>query len=301
MLGVLVCLLAVGTASGSAPSVAPDGQADYTLTTEQSTPFPPRTFTFQSQPYTVSKVAQVDAGDSLTVHAGAPDDGAYRLLLYNTDRQIVTARRGSGDGTFTLDLSGYDPGSYMLTLYDGGDYLAFHPVLVRGYAVDRPRVQPAGEGELRVATAVSPLGDSAEAFTNVSVVVANESHTVFEQNADRTGGAYEATVSTTALAPGTYHLYVGVRGSDESFGRDELLGVTSTQFRVGADGTATGVGTATPTGSAATPTATESPTASTGQPSPTPTTQPGFGAPTLLLALGAFALALVGRGVARRR
>lgn len=275
--GVLLCLFAVTTAVGGAPSaVVDDGPPGYTITSEESMQFPPRSFAFQSQEYTVSKVAQLDVGGSLTVRARTPSDDPYRILLYNTDRQIVTAQRGAGDETFTFDFTEYDPGSYMLTLYQDGDYLAFHPVLIRGYAVGQPQID-AEDGSMRVAAGIDQLGDRAGGFTNVSVVVANESHTFFEQDAEQAGETYEATAPTDSLDPGTYHVYVGVRGMEKSFGRDELLGFSSTRVRVAPNGSVTRLGPAAP-GRTPTQTVAESNTGPANPKSPTPrTTQPGFG------------------------
>ena len=154
----------------------------------------------------------------------------------------------------------------------------------------------ATDSGIRVAADINQLKESME-FTNVSVVVANESHTFFEQNARRVNGTYATTVPTAQLDTGLYHVYVGVRGTEESFGRDELLGFSSTRIRVTSDGSVQQVTSTAPTDDPQT-TVTDhrGDPGSTDDVAETPdgTAQPGFGALVTLVCVLGVAL-IVGR------
>ena len=211
---VLALSLSAALAAASGYHVSSDGATD----------IPERTVEVQQQTHTIDSMVRARAGDRVTVSVDAPDE-VYRLHIRNSDERIVASKPGRGSGTFTYDLSGYEPGSYAIMPDADGVYQDVLPLLVSGYevTVDAPSTAERGaqvEVSLdvsRVDTAVPP------APAKVQVVLAGGGETRTVEAAASASG-YVATVDTSALDAGEYTLYGIAQGNEETSGRQELLG-----------------------------------------------------------------------------
>lgn len=214
----LVLLVVV---AGLAALAAADG---YVVSSPDATAVPERTVDVSGESHTIDELIIADPGENLTTDVSAPDE-VYRLHVRNSDERIEASKRGSGSGTFSFDLDGYEPGSYAVAPNADGTYRDVLPVLVQGYAVDANApgtVGPSEEAEVTVeVTATDQRVPGSPA--RVQVVVANdaETHTV---EATQSESAYVATVDASELSTGDYTLYGVVQGENQAFGRQEMLG-----------------------------------------------------------------------------
>jgi len=214
---VAVPVMTAGTSASAA------GQ--YEISIEGSVETPARTVTFQDRTHEVSAVGVADPGEAITVDVTAPDE-SYRVYVYNGDEQIVESKQGRDDGTFSFDLSNYDPGTYVITAYYDGHYEAIYPVVVRGYdvRVDHPGSVTAGES-VEVTAELTETTDTA-APDSVEVALADADSSVNVTATRESDSTYTATVPTDGLEPGTYDLYAGVRTTDTAFGERAIVGVS---------------------------------------------------------------------------
>lgn len=272
-LAVLCVLLvaAVGT-----PALAGPGE---TLTIENSLDVPDRVATYDGTNYTISAVRRADPGDTIRVSTTVVESDSYRVHIRNRKDDLVdSSNRLTENTTVSFNLTGYDPGTYLVGLNQDGSYRAIQPLVVRGFAVAATVPSEAQTGsEITVSADITRLRGSDD--PTVQAVVGNDSHVV-RVNATLRDGRYEATVSLDSLSPGTYAGYVVVRGPDRAFGEPELLGVSDrTDLDVTASDTGgtgsggTGGGTGGSGGTGATPSG-PTPTSSTESPTTTPTVSP---------------------------
>lgn len=237
--------------------------ASYDLTVSGSVDTPSRTVTFDGDTYQVSGVATAKPGETLSVDVTAPSETDYRVNLYNSDRQIQAQRPGTGTSDVQFDLTGYEPGSYMLLLSKDGDYKTIFPVVVSGYeiTVEAPSTATVGES-VTVAVTLTQITD-VEDPNAVTVVVTNATHTQRVTATHQDAATYRATISLHDVSPGEYRVYAVVEGTDSAFtkNRNELLGVSDAT-------TLTVTGRDTPS---TTKTDGQTPTTATTTPSPTDT------------------------------
>lgn len=217
-IGVLAIVCVVASAAVLA-------QSGYAITSPDSSPVPERSFGLQGENHTVDSRISVTPGTEISVDVAAPDE-VYRVYLYNGDQQIVDRQRGEGDGSYTFDLTGYEPGSYAITTHsrETDQHEAVMPVLVEGYdvAVEGPS-SVRDEESFDVTITVSD-GAASDAPPSVSAVLASddEEYTVAADGGD---GEYTASVAASDLEASEYTVYGVVQGPDEAFDQDELLGL----------------------------------------------------------------------------
>jgi hypothetical protein len=223
---VSICIVLLLVSLGAPFVTAAD--SDYDLALDDTVETPPRTVTLEGDEHTVSAVGRAAPGDTLSVSVTAPSDSSYRVLLYDGDRRIVDSKNGNGAQTVRFDLSGYEPSSYMLAVYENGDYKDVHPLVVEGYDVS---VDAPSEAETGSEITVTVNGDKTEDVEDphaVNVIVANTDQSIRATATEQSGSTYEATISLDELPAGEANVYAVVRGDDSAFtdDRKELLGVS---------------------------------------------------------------------------
>ncbi|WP_135534923.1 hypothetical protein [Halostella pelagica] len=229
---VAIVLIAATILAVPAHTTADTGPSDhelapdrYEMTVSDAIETPVRTVTLQETDHEISSLTVVDPGESVSVSVSGPNE-TYRVYLYNGDEQIVSERRGDGDGSFTFDLSGYDPGSYMLAVQQDGYYRTVHPVVVRGYEVTVDAAEEVTVGDdLTVTANVSRIAD-APSPDSVEVTVVDDETTVRASATQTSEGTYTASVSTGDIGTGEYSLYAGVRSDDPAFGERAVVGIS---------------------------------------------------------------------------
>ncbi|QLG63861.1 hypothetical protein [Halorarum salinum] len=218
---ILACVLGGVLAAGGV-GAAPE----YGLSVAGSVDTPNRTVPVDGEEFAVSEVASVEPGDALDVEVTAPDEGPYELLLYDSERRIVTRADAAAGERTELETDGFEAGAYLLVLRDGETVRAVHPVVIDGYdvEVDAPGAAEAGT-ETSVAVSVAP-GQSTGSPDRVTVVAWNGEETV-SAVADRQGdGRYVATLDLADLDPGEYTLVATAHGERVVYGRQEPLGTS---------------------------------------------------------------------------
>ncbi|SFR87014.1 hypothetical protein SAMN05216559_0296 [Halomicrobium zhouii] len=221
----LTALLAVVVVVSLAPAAG--AQSGFEISSADTTPVPERTETVGGNTFTIDSTIRADEGDTVTLDVTAPNDDNYRLHVRNSENQIIDQPKGTGDESFTFDLSNYEYGSYAFAVYDlqTGDYQKVQPLLVSGYdvSVDAPgSVSSDGSAEVTVdLTETAASGDPA----NVQVIAA-QGDTTETFDASGGDGEYTATVDGGALEEGDYTVYAVAQGDEEAFGRSELLGLS---------------------------------------------------------------------------
>ena len=188
---------------------------------------PDREVSFLGSSYKISQVAQRDPGDILTASISGPDR-KYVLYLYNSNKQAVGFRQGSGEGQYSFDLSGRTPGSYSLALYrrDTGEFDAIYPIVVRGYDVKLTIPSEAKKNsKINATVSVEKIAGS-KSIDSVEVAIADDTATVRVDAEKKAANTYEKSISLSKLDPGNYQAYAAVRGTKESFDKKERLGIS---------------------------------------------------------------------------
>jgi hypothetical protein len=223
---VIGCLVAGGAVSA----------ADRGVTVEGAMEIPERTVTVGGESYRVSSLARVSRGDALRVRTNGVDEAGSRVYLHDARGAVVDQRyvAPSGDGAVVFDTSGYEPGSYVLSLYHDGTYADPLPVVVPAYdvSVDTPAADPDGDEAGTVSVELTER-EPGHAVRRVTVVVSNATATR-RYPASRVDGEYVVGLDELRLAPGTYSAYAVVtNGNDAPGPTDEVIGISdSSRFDV---------------------------------------------------------------------
>lgn len=201
------------------------GVQGYDLSVAGSVDTPDRTIPVDGHQFTVTEVASVAPNGTLAVDVAAPDDGEYELLLYDSDRRIVTSVDAHANGSHEIQTDGLEPGSYLLVLRDD-EVRAVHPVVVDGYAVDVDAPDAAQTGtSTRVVVSVDGVQSSGEPH-RVTVVASNGEETVSAVAEREADGRYVAALDLADVPPGEYAVLASVHGEEEVHGRQEPLGLS---------------------------------------------------------------------------
>jgi len=201
----------------------------YSIAPVDSVGVPERTVDLQGTTYTVDTTARVRPNGTATVDVTAPDE-VYRLYLYDSDERIVASKRGEGNETFSVDLDGFEPGSYLVSAYarDSGKHEAIEPLLISAYTLtlDSPD-SVAPDSGFGVAVGVTRVAADRDPAL-VRVVLANGTETT-TVTATRDGERYVANVRPETLTAGDYRVYALAQSETEAFGRKELVGLSDPQ------------------------------------------------------------------------
>jgi hypothetical protein len=219
LVGLLVTAAALGVALTPVTAAS-----HFQIAADDSQPVPEQSVEFRDTTYVVDSVIVANSGAEINVSVSGPDD-AYRVYIYNSDEQLVDSRATVGNDTFTFNLTGYETGSYAVTVYQAGDYEAFEPLVVEGYEVSVDTSErTATDRSLSISVGVERNGSDEDPAGIKAVVASGERDVVV--NATGSNGEYTATVETGALKAGNYTVYGVVQGEKQVFGRNEILGVS---------------------------------------------------------------------------
>ncbi|WP_246988321.1 hypothetical protein [Halorientalis marina] len=206
------------------------GQSEeYDISVDGSIDTPDREITFEGDSYHVSAVKQADSGDTATVNVEAPSDRLVKVLLYNSDRQIVEQKTLSeaGSGSVSFDLSSISTGSYMFVVQHSGETQAVHPLVIRAYDVSMTAPSEATTDEtIELSATLTQL--QSESMSGVEFVILNDAQTL-RVDATGDGDSYQATADLSSLDAGTYSVYATVRGTEEVEGNKVRLGLSQPQ------------------------------------------------------------------------
>ncbi|QLH76883.1 hypothetical protein HZS55_06005 [Halosimplex rubrum] len=215
LIGVILVMIA------SAPVL---GTNHFQISSEDAESVPERSFEFQDTTHQLDSVIQANSGDEITVSVGGPDE-VYRVYIYNSEEQIVDSKRGDGNGTFTFELTDYEPGSYSVTVYQDGDYEAIEPLIVQGYdvTIDAPE-QVTADDDMSLQISVEQTTAESTPHTVKAIIATDEDEVVV--NATDSNRGYTAEVPGGTLDSGSYTVYGLVQGDNQAFGRNEGLGMS---------------------------------------------------------------------------
>lgn len=201
--------------------------ATYELTAQRTVDTPDRSITVDGQSFTITELARLSPGEDLVLETSAPTGATYSIYLYDADRRIVaTTAELRGDDSATLGTANVEPGTYVATIYDDGEFKAILPVVISGYSVTLG-VTSAGDSNtsLTVTATLTREADVPRPSAVELVVVDRDTAQVTSRTTmSRATGEYRATVQLAEK--GEYVGYVNVRGRQTSDGRRLLLGVS---------------------------------------------------------------------------
>lgn len=220
--------LAVGVAAGVGSDSALEANDSATVSIDDSIETPAETVTVESEAFTVTGVARVFPGETLTVNVTGTDAEHYQINLYTVGQEVVDFHLGSGDETVAFETTHLDPvpgpGSYVVAAVDNQDFLAVHPVVLAAYRVD---VDAPTAVETGTAFDVSVTLDAVTGGTtpgDVELVVWNEERRERIPAPAVGDETYEATVGS--LANGTYEVYAVVIDEETVDGQENVVGLS---------------------------------------------------------------------------
>ncbi|WP_226010842.1 hypothetical protein [Halomicrobium salinisoli] len=220
LVGVTLCLLAVGAAATASPVVAQD---DYSLTVENSLDVPTQNVEYGGDTYEISSIGVVDPGGTVQVSASGPSDG-YEIALLTGDEDVADSRQVSGDASTTFSMSSRT-GTYFLALNVDGERERIQPVVVEGYDVSLSIPENATEGEPVDATVdVERRDGTRKDVESVEVVLWNDDYNRTVTIDGDGEGQYNTTV--TVDEPGNFTAHATVRGEQTIDGENELLALS---------------------------------------------------------------------------
>lgn len=225
----LIAVCIVGLLVSTAVPVVTSANNQYSISVTNHIDTPPRTVSFQGTAHTISAVGRTAPSDTLSVSIDAPEDSSYKVLLYNSDREIAGPQKsGIGDNSLQFDMTEYEPGSYLLTIYKDGYYKAVYPVVVQGYTttVDAPS-RAATDSEIPV-TVTADKSATVEDPTAVKIVLTAADKTIRVTATKDSAQTYHGTFSLDTIPAGSARIYAVVQGSEDAFGEDrkELLAIS---------------------------------------------------------------------------
>lgn len=223
-----IILVAVALIIGGV-GIAPVAGSDYSLSADDDTEIPERTFEYEGDEFAVDSIVQRSPGESITVQSSGHDGESYDLNFRNADGDFV-ASASPADSTETFSTDNRDPGTYAIILATN-QREAILPVVIAGYEVTVEEIPAEAESgstitvELAVtATELSGQPDSVE------VVLGNGQETLRVDASQGSDGSYTADVPLDGLDAGTYSVYgVTLIDSDASEVDQELVGLSSVQ------------------------------------------------------------------------
>lgn len=223
-----IILTFIGVVLATAAATAIGG---YSLSGTPAVETPTRTVSFEGQQYTIDAVSRISADGSVTITATAPANTTYDLQLRGPDNELIDTVEYSGNATHTFEYFGRgEAGTYAATIRDDGNTVAVYPIVIAGYDISVTQAADIalGANGSVSATVTERSVERHSSLDRVQVILGND--TVTRQATMTHGGTdtYETAVNTADLEPGTYRVYVVVRGDETVRGSDEILGVSET-------------------------------------------------------------------------
>ncbi|MDL0119413.1 hypothetical protein PNQ29_06675 [Halobacterium salinarum] len=228
------------------------GAAGFDTSIPGSIDTPEKTVQIEGSSYTISSVARVEKGETLSVETTAPDDEEYRVYVHGIkdgsqkvqDRKFVTP---DDDRSVTFETGEFTPGSYSVSIYDAdtGEYYSPHPVVVPAFETNLAIQNTVTEDQAFNASVSTTQIESGSSISGVELVFA-QGDTTKRVDAPKSNGTYTASVSLSKT--GDWDVYGAVKGEEDALqGEKELIGISDpTQIEV-SDDTPTTTPTATPT------------------------------------------------------
>lgn len=186
---------------------------------------PPRTVSVGGSEFTVSSIGVVDNGADLSYSVSPGDAQEFSVILYNSEKQKVDHLIGTSGGTYSFPTDALDAGTYTLALSIDGVITDIHPVVVSGFEfiIDGPD----HIAEDDYASITAQITQASTEPNRLEVAVMNDTYRDTFTMARVESNTYNRVIS--GLDTGTYRYYIGVRGTDQVNGEDELIGISSVQ------------------------------------------------------------------------
>lgn len=223
--------LAVGLGVLLVASSVAFGAADYTVSIPGSIETPEKTVTVEGDSFTISSIARVEKGATLSVETTGPSGESYYVYVHGVedgsrrvqDTDFVPA---DDDGTVSFNTTEFTPGSYSVSIYnaDTGQYYSPHPVVVPAFetGVVAPEFATVNN-DFEVAVSTERI-ESGPSISGVELVFTQAENTK-RVDASETDGEYTASVSLTNT--GDWSVYAVVKGTEDApRGEQELIGIS---------------------------------------------------------------------------
>ena len=205
-------LIAVGVLVLTAGVVVVGADSAYEISLQDAVEIPDQEVTIDGEQFVVDSYATVSPGGTTDVTVDGPSGESYSLYLYNNNEQIVENKRMEGTETVTLDVAGFDPGTYVLVVNGpDGNYRAVHPLVINGYAVSFDPPQTATTGEEITGTAeLDSLTETNETISSADLGVVRDDSVERTELTKVSNNTYRGTVSLSDT--GSYQVYIGEIG-----------------------------------------------------------------------------------------
>jgi len=205
--------------------------SDFTVTIPGSIETPEKTVTVEGDSYTISSVARVEKGDTLSVETNGPTDEEYRVYVHGVKdgtRQVQDTKfvAADDDGTVSFDTTKFAPGSYSVSIYDAdtGRYYSPNPVVVPAFETNVVLTEIVTvDREFNVNVSTNRI-ESGPSISSVELVF-TQGETTKRVDASESDGNYTASVSLSES--GDWDVYAAVKGTEDApRGEKELIGIS---------------------------------------------------------------------------
>jgi len=205
-------------------AAAQQTEGTYSLSVDNSVDVPDRTVIVDDPDIgeiqdTITGIGRLQPGETITVNVDANPTSEYQLELM--DRELNTVATSSvlmGDAVETFDTTGYDPGSYVVSVMENGDAKAVFPVVLEAYDVTVTSA-PSTITTDQTLTVQADLDtiDGSESIDRVMFAAMSDDSSTGASTTmtevDTTNDVYEASIS--GLDGGEYDMAVAVQGTEQ--------------------------------------------------------------------------------------
>lgn len=179
--------------------------------------------------YDVNSYATVRSDESLGVDVTASEDEEFDVYLYDSDKQIPDDSNVTGSGSITFDMDSREPGTYLLMLAEGNNYIDIHPVVVNGYdvTIETPNDVSPDDETVSVTADITPTALEDDP-AGAEIAVWNDDEVIRETAEETDDGQYEAVFSSNVFEDGSYSVSAVAHGDETIDGNPEPLGISDT-------------------------------------------------------------------------
>jgi len=226
-------------------SVAPITAAGYSVSpapSQDTINISDREIQSDSGSVNISSATAITTQDTVTVVAEYDNGEAPNMQVINSQNPSATPPKGGihygveNGSSYAFHSSVFHPlgdseataGTYLISLWSGGEVVAAHPVVVQGYDISTSLPNTVEKGDIvTISVGLSEYSIPKKSdLGSVQLVISGENDNI-EKSITQSykSGEYSFDIDTNGLDAHSYDVYIAVRGDTET--KNELLAVSN--------------------------------------------------------------------------